>query len=197
MVRSSLLAGPQEGVIGMSVLGIDELQEGLTHMLGSPRDEGRLEMVVRRPTEDEREVASEARIERGRGVVGDRWISEPKPSPEAEVTLMNARCVALLAGDVDRWPLAGDQLYVDLDLGVENLPPGSRLYVGDVLLEVSAKPHTGCAKFSARFGAEALRFVNSAEGRAARLRGMNARVVRGGIVRVGDIVRKNSEPAPA
>jgi len=181
----------------VTALGIDELQEGLTHILGSPREGGRLEMVVRRPTEDEREVVDEARIERGRGVVGDRWISESKPSPEAEVTLMNARCVALLAGDVDRWPLAGDQLYVDLDLGVENLPPGSRLHVGDVLLEVSAKPHTGCAKFSARFGAEALRFVNSAEGRAARLRGMNARVVRGGIVRVGDIVRKSPEPAPA
>jgi len=197
MVRSGVLAGPQEGVVGMSVLGIDELQEGLTNILGSPRDEGRLEMVVRRPAEDEREIVSEARIERGRGVVGDRWISEPKSSPEAEVTLMNARCVALLAGDVDRWPLAGDQLYVDMDLGVENLPPGSRLHVGDVVLEVSAKPHTGCAKFSARFGAEALRFVNSAEGRAARLRGMNARVTQGGTVRVGDIVRKSSQPAPA
>ena len=197
MVRSSVLAGPQEGVIGMSALGIDELQGGLTHILGSPRDEGRLEMVVRRPAEDEREVVSEARIERGRGVVGDRWVSEPKPSPEAEVTLMNARCVALLAGEVDRWPLAGDQLYVDMDLGVENLPPGSRVHVGDVLLEVSAKPHTGCAKFSARFGAEALRFVNSAEGRAARLRGLNARVVQGGIVRVGDVVRKSSEPTLA
>jgi MOSC domain-containing protein YiiM len=181
----------------MTALGIDELQEGLTHILGSPRDEGRLEMVVRRPAEGEREVVAEARIEQGSGVVGDRWISELKPSPEAEVTLMNARCVALLAGDVDRWPLAGDQLYVDMDLGVENLPAGSRVHVGDVLLEVSAKPHTGCAKFSARFGAEALRFVNSTEGRAARLRGMNTRVVQGGTVRVGDIVRKSSEPPSA
>jgi MOSC domain-containing protein YiiM len=181
----------------MPALRIDEMQEGLAHILGSPRDEGRLEMVVRRPVEDEREVVSEARVEQGRGVVGDRWVSEPKPSPDAEVTLMNARCIALLAGDVERWPLAGDQLYVDLDLGVENLPPGSRLHVGDVVLEVSAKPHTGCAKFSARFGAEALRFVNSTEGRAARLRGMNARVVEGGTVRVGDIVRKSSGPTPS
>jgi len=129
----------------MTALGIDELQGGLAHILGSPRDEGSLEMVVRRPTEDEREVVAEARIERGRGVVGDRWVSEPKPSPEAEVTLMNARCVALLAGDVDRWPLAGDQLYVDLDLGVENLPPGSRVHVGDVLLEVEGARIAGLA----------------------------------------------------
>jgi hypothetical protein len=181
----------------MSVLGIDELQEGLTHILGSPRDGGRLEMVVRRPVEDEREIVSEARIEPGLGVVGDRWVSEPKPSPEAEVTLMNARCIALLAGDVDRWPLAGDQLYVDLDLGQENLPPGSRLRIGDVVLEVSAKPHTGCAKFSSRFGPEALRFVNSVEGRAARLRGLNARVVDGGTVHPGDTVSKISGISPA
>lgn len=168
----------------------DELHEGLAHILGSPRDEGRIEMVVRRPVEDEREVVTEARIEPGRGVVGDRWASEPKPSPEAEVTLMNARCVALLAGDVDRWPLAGDQLYVDMDLSEENLPAGRRLRIGSAVLEVSAKPHRGCSKFSARFGPDALRFVNSEEGRAARLRGLNARVVVGGTVRTGDAVTK-------
>ena len=170
---------------------LEELNAGLAHILGSPREEGRLEMVVRRPAENERETLTEARIEPGRGMVGDRWISEPKPSPEAEVTLMNARCVALLAGEVDRWPLAGDQLYVDMDLSEEHLPPGSRLRIGEVVLEVSAKPHTGCSKFSARFGSEALRFVNSPVGRAARLRGLNAAVVEGGTVRVGDTVTKS------
>lgn len=170
---------------------LEELNAGLAHVLGSPREEGRLEMVVRRPAENEREVLAEARIEPGRGMVGDRWISEPKPSPEAEVTLMNARCVALLAGEVDRWPLAGDQLYVDMDLSDEHLPAGSRLRIGEVVLEVSAKPHTGCSKFSARFGSEALRFVNSPVGRGARLRGLNAAVVEGGTVRVGDTVTKS------
>jgi hypothetical protein len=171
-------------------VGVDELRAGLAHILGSPRDEGSVEMVVRRPVEDEREVVTEARIEPGRGVAGDRWVSEPTPSPEAEVTLMNARCVALLAGDVERWPLAGDQLYVDMDLSEENLPAGSRLRIGSAILEVSAKPHRGCSKFSSRFGADALRFVNSEEGRAARLRGLNARVVEGGVVRTGDAVTK-------
>lgn len=174
----------------MPVLGLDELQERLAHILGSPRDEGRLEMVVRRPAEDEREVVAEALIEPGHGVVGDSWSSRQRPNPEAEVTLMNARCIALLAGDVDRWQLAGDQLFVDMDLSETNLPPGSRLRIGSALLEASAKPHTGCSKFSARFGLEALRFVNSAEGRAARLRGLNARVVEGGSVSVGDRVAK-------
>ena len=174
----------------MAETTIDTLQEGLTHVLGSPPDEGVVAMVVRRPAEDEREVVAEARIEPGSGVVGDRWRSQSKRSSDAEVTLMNARCVALLAGERDRWALAGDQLYVDLDLSESNLPPGSRLRVGAALLEVSEKPHRGCAKFSARFGAEALRFVNSPEGRAARLRGINARVVEGGVVREGDVVAK-------
>jgi MOSC domain-containing protein YiiM len=139
---------------------------------------------------DAREIVTSARIEPGLGLDGDSWRSRPHPSSEAEITLMNARCVALLAGDVDRWPLAGDQLYVDLDLSVTNLPAGSQLRIGTVLLEVSARPHTGCSKFSARFGDEALAFVNSDVGKAMRLRGMNCRVVEGGLVRAGDRVTK-------
>lgn len=174
----------------MPALDIDELNAGLASIAGSPPDEGRLEMVVRRPAEHEREVVTEARIEPGRGLVGDSWSSRAKVSPEAEVTLMNARCTALLAGTKERWPLAGDQLYVDLDLSERNLPPGSRLRVGEAVLEVSAKPHRGCAKFAARFGDEALGFVNSEQGRAARLRGLNARVVAAGTIRVGDVAAK-------
>ncbi len=174
----------------MSQLGTGELQEGLAHIAGSPRDDGTVEMIVRRPTVDSREVVAEARVMPGSGLEGDSWGSRPHPSSEAEITLMNARCVALLAGDVDRWPLAGDQLYVDMDLSLANLPAGSRLTVGTVLLEVSGTPHTGCSKFSARYGAEALAFVNSDEGKAMRLRGMNCRVVEGGVVRAGDPVTK-------
>jgi hypothetical protein len=169
---------------------LEALEAGLGHVLGSPPDEGVVEMVVRRPVEDEREVVDEAEIAPGIGVAGDRWHDQAARSPEAEVTLMNARCVDLLAGDRARWPLAGDQLYVDLDLSEANLPPGTRLRVGSALLEVSEKPHRGCAKFSARFGDEALRFVNSPEGRAARLRGLNARVVEAGVVCTGDAVAK-------
>ncbi len=103
---------------------------------------------------------------------------------------MNSRCIAMLAGDVDRWPLAGDQLYVDLDLSVENLPAGTRLRVGSALIEVSAKPHSGCSKFSSRFGDDALAFVNSDIGRAMRLRGLNARIVEGGSISPGDRLTK-------
>jgi MOSC domain-containing protein YiiM len=190
MVRSASDAVQHEGSRGVSEMKVDGFEQGLAHVLGSPREEGRVEMVVRRPVEGEREVLSEARIEPGLGVVGDRWVAKPTRSPEAEVTLMNARCIALLARDVDRWPLAGDQLYVDFDLSVANLPPGTRLSVGEAVLEVSEKLHRGCAKFSARFGPEALRLVRSDEGMAARLRGMNARVVHGGVVRTGDPITK-------
>ena len=174
----------------MSDLEIAELHEGLARIDESPRDAGRVEMIAVRPDVDEREVVSTGLLEPGRGVVGDSWSARRNPSPEAEVTLMNARCIALLAGTTDRWPLAGDQLYVDLDLSEHNLAAGSRLRLGSAMVEVSAKPHRGCTKFSARFGTEALGFVNSQEGRALRLRGLNARVVEGGVVRTGDLVTK-------
>jgi MOSC domain-containing protein YiiM len=174
----------------MTEIGTAALQEGFAHIAASPSDVGTVEMIVRRPAVDAREVVASAEVRAGFGLDGDSWASRPHPSSDAEITLMNARCVALLAGDVDRWPLAGDQLYVDMDLGLRNLPAGSRLRVGTVVLEVSDKPHTGCSKFSARFGEDALAFVNSDEGQALRLRGMNCRVVEAGIVRTGDRVTK-------
>ena len=105
--------------------------------------------------------------------------------------MMNARSTALLScGDCGRWKLAGDQIYVDFDLSRENLSAGTRVRLGSAVLEISAKPHTGCAKFVERFGAEAMRFVNSPTGRDLRLRGANCRVVLAGVVRLGDTISK-------
>jgi hypothetical protein len=133
------------------------------------------------------------------GLVGDMWrrrgsrrTPDGSANPLAQLTLQNARLAALVAGERERWPLAGDQLYVDLDLSVDSLPPGTRLAVGSAVIEITPDPHTGCAKFSARFGSDALRFVNSPDGRALRLRGANARVVEAGSVRTGDAIRKLS-----
>lgn len=174
----------------------DELLAGLEHVRRSPRDEGVLELVVVRPAQGEREVRSLATLDLDLGVVGDTWIergssrtADGGPNPDAQVTVMNARAVDLVAGSRDRWPLAGDQLYVDLDLGLDNLPTGTVLVIGDAQLEVTAAPHTGCAQFKARFGVEALRLTATPDGRALRLRGINTRVVRGGDVRPGDTVR--------
>jgi hypothetical protein len=178
----------------------DELQAGLAEVIVAPRQTGRVLAIAVRPEVDRREVVDKALIDVEAGVVGDTWRSRGSSSsadgsadPQAQVTVMNAWFARLIAGEeVDRWALAGDQLYVDLDLSVEHLPPGSRLSIGDAVLEVSEKPHTGCAKFSARFGVDALRLVGSPQGKALRLRGMNTSVITGGAVRVGDEIRVTS-----
>ncbi len=164
-----------------------ELEEGLVEVLGSPAARGTLELIVRRPSEGEREVLEQGVLDLEQGLVGDRWWGDGA-DPEAQVTLMNARAAKLIAGAPERWPLAGDQLYVDLDLSAGSLPPGTRLAVGSAVLEITAAPHTGCAKFRARFGSDAIRFVNGGDHRSLRLRGVNARVVVSGTVTRGDTI---------
>ncbi len=174
----------------------DELDAGLAHIQDSPSDGGRLEMLVRRPRTDEREVLEVGTLDVDAGLVGDKWRNSGRGEDSAkrldmQLTLMNARVAALVAGSRERWPLAGDQLYVDLDLSDENLPPGTRLNIGEAVVEVTAVPHTGCRKFSARFGMDAIRFINSKQGRRLNLRGVNAKVVEPGTIRVGDIAGKS------
>ena len=173
------------------------LEAGLAEVRRAPKDSGLVRLIVRRPAVDEREVLDEAVLDPAVGLRGDTWgerassrTPDRSPHPDMQLTLMNARATALVACSPDRWPLAGDQLYVDFDLSVDNLPPGSRLRVGEAVVEMSVQPHTGCAKFRARFGEDALRFVNSDTGRQLRLRGANARVVVAGAVRPGDPVEK-------
>ena len=173
-----------------------DLEAGLTAVRSSPRDEGAVDLLVRRPAVDVRETPARADVDVAHGLVGDNWrergsrrSADGAADPLAQVTVMNARAALLMAGTRDRVPLAGDQVYVDLDLSEANLPAGTVLDFGDAALEVTAAPHTGCAKFSARFGVDALRLTASPEGRALRLRGINTRVVRPGVIRVGDTVR--------
>lgn len=175
----------------------DELAARLDDVSASPADEGRVELVVRRPATGEREVLAEASLDPAVGIVGDTWLErgsrhtpDGSAEPDRQVTLMNARVAALVAGSPERMPLAGDQLYVDLDLGVDNLPAGTRLAMGSAVVVVTEPPHTGCAKFTQRYGLAALRLINSPAGRAARWRGVNARVEVAGTVRPGDYVRK-------
>ena len=174
-----------------------DLDRHLDHVLASPRDAAPLELIVARPAPGEREVLGEAVLDVANGLVSDTWLARGSRStpdhaanPAAQLTLMNTRVLAAIEPDRSRWPLAGDQLYLDLDLSAENLPAGTRLTIGTVELEVTDLPHTGCAQFSARFGADALRWISTPTGRANRMRGMYVRVITGGTVRVGDLVRK-------
>lgn len=185
------------GLVRVAERSRADLESGLDEVRSAPADEGTLEVIARRPATEERELLTEAELDLEVGMVGDIWAERPSsktgaPNPEAQVTLMSARAAALVAGgdDDDGWAQAGDQLYVDLDLSEENLPPGARLEIGEAVLEVTAEPHLGCGKFVRRFGVEALKLVNSDEGRALRLRGVNTRVVVAGTVRAGDAVRK-------
>jgi hypothetical protein len=173
------------------------LRAGLDHVRASPPDNGVVELIVRRPAVDEREVLAEGTLDVDAGLAGDTWqargstrTADGSAYPGMQLTVMNSRAALLVAQDPGRRMLAGDQLYVDLDLTPANLPAGTRLAVGSAVIEVSEEPHLGCAKFAARFGKDAWRFVNSRTGRGLRLRGLNARVVATGTVRPGDTIRK-------
>ena len=173
----------------------EALLAGLPDVEKSPQDQGIVRLIVRRPAVDEREIITEGELDLGLGLVGDGWVERvgrgsDGPNRYAQLTLMNARYAELVAGEPDHWAEAGDQVYVDLDISKANLPAGSRVGLGSAIIEFSEEPHTGCAKFSARFGSEALRLANSERGRELRLRGVNTVVVKAGTFRNGDIVRK-------
>ena len=174
-----------------------ELEAGLAGIRLAPKDAGTLDLIVRRPHVGERDVIAAGTLDLAVGLVGDTWHMRPSsrtpdhsPHPDMQINVMSSRVIALMAGDRARWPLAGDQLYIDLDLSADNLPPGTGLAIGGAVIEVTAQPHTGCAKFLSRFGVDATNLVNSPLGRTLNLRGINARVTVPGWIRAGDLVTK-------
>jgi MOSC domain-containing protein YiiM len=178
-------------------LSLEELRAGLSEIKRSPKDRGALKAIVIRPETDARSSLRHCELSPELGVHGDNWakgcwmsLPDGRPHPDVQVTIVNARAIALIAQDEALWPLAGDNLFVDLDLSTENLPPGTRLSAGTALLEITAVPHKGCRKFAARYGVDATRFVNSRDGLRLHLRGIYARIVERGLITVGDIVEK-------
>jgi MOSC domain-containing protein YiiM len=173
-----------------------EIERAAAGMGSSPRDAGIVEMIVCRPAVDERRVLTEGMLHATHGLEGDSWETrgddtlDGSADPLRQITVINSRVLASIAGDRDRWRLAGDQLIVDFDLSIDSLPAGSRLQVGQAVVEVTEPPHTGCAKFAGRFGAEALVWANGRQGRQRRRRGMHVRVLVSGTVRQGDTIRR-------
>lgn len=175
----------------------EELEAALDHIRDAPKDVGRLELVLRRPGVDEREILTEAKLTFAEGISGDTWnirgssrTEDGSSHPDMQLNIMNARFGRTIAVDDEHMAQAGDQMYFDFDISAANVPPGTQLAVGDAVIEVTEQPHTGCKKFSARFGSDAWRFVNSDVGKELHLRGINAKVVTEGSVRPGDTVRK-------
>ena len=175
----------------------DELEAGLDHIRAAPKDNGTLECIVSRPGHGERRDLKSVRISLAEGVDGDHWAkgcwkttAEGNPDPDVQICIMNARCIGLIAHERANWPPAGDNLFIDMDLTPDNLPPGTRIAIGSSLLEITAVPHNGCDSFIARYGRDACVFVNTGEGRKMKLRGIYARVVEDGVASVGDTVRK-------
>ena len=178
-------------------LSIEALTAGLDAIRQSPKAAGVLELIVRRPRTEAREVLDEGKLDLAEGLVGDNWrqrgssqTADGSAHPDMQLTLTNARLMALVAQDKRHWPLAGDQLYVDFDLSVDNVPPGTRLSLGAAVIQITEPPHTGCKKYAARFGLDALKFISSPEGKRLQLRGVNAKVIRPGAIRVDDVVKK-------
>ena len=178
-------------------LTLAELEAGLDKIRQSPPNEGVLELIVRRPQIGAREVLEVGELDLVAGLVGDNWrtrgssrTTDGSAHPDMQLNIMNARVIALVAQEKDRWPLAGDQLFIDLDLSVDNVPPGTQLALGSAVLEVTDQPHTGCKKFVARFGLDALKFVSSPVGKQLQLRGINVKVIHPGVIQVGDVAKK-------
>ena len=178
-------------------LTMDQLNSGLSDILQSPKDGGFLRAIVVRPETDLRVSLDECELSPKLGVHGDNWaqgcwrsLPDGSPHPDVQVAIMNARAAALIARQPERWQLAGDNLYVDLDLSSENLATGQQLEIGSTVLEITDQAHNGCQKFAQRFGTDAVKFVNSSVGKKWHLRGIYAKIVRAGVVHVGDQIRK-------
>jgi MOSC domain-containing protein YiiM len=191
------LSGEKNLMSQVTHLTEQEITDGLAQVLKSPQNSGVLKAIVIRPGHEERRSLQECRLSPEGGTEGDAWargcwlqLPDGSPDPDVQICIMNSRMIDLVAGNKARWELAGDNLFVDLDLSRENLPSGQLLSIGDCVIEITEQAHNGCSKFSQRFGAPALKVVNSPAGKQLRLRGVYAKVIEAGVVRLEDLVTK-------
>lgn len=175
----------------------EQLQASLAYIKKSPGDNCIVEMIVIRPDVDQRKILQEGYLDIDKGLIGDNWYTkgssktkDESSHPDMQLNIMNSRCISRIAKNKERWQLAGDQLFIDMDLSYKNLPTGTQLIIGAATIEITTIPHNGCKKFAQRFGTDAVKFVNSPDGKIYHLRGINAKIIRSGKIKVGDIVTK-------
>ncbi len=174
----------------MKHLTMDELEAGLEEIESAPKSNGTVEMIVARPTVNGRLTLQKAALTINGGLEGDNWAARKRVRPDEQITIANVRVVRLYAQKPERWPLAGDQLYVDFDISNANLKAGDRIRIGTAVLQITSKPHDGCNKFIQRFGHPAFTFVNMDAHRHLNLRGIYAIVVQSGTIHAGDGIIK-------
>lgn len=176
---------------------LNSLNDSFSDILDSPITNGTIELIVCRPKTNARKILTEAELTIEEGLVGDCWKNKRNfmrkdglPDVEVQLTLMNSRCINAIAGSKEFWPLAGDQLFVDLNLCKTVLQPKQQLKINDAIIEITDVPHLGCSKFSKRFGSDALKFVNSKNGKLHNLRGVNAKIIQPGVIKTGAIIER-------
>ena len=192
MVRATI-----SQTVPMTHRTFEELEAGLTQIRDAPGEQGTLRLIVARTEVDERQIVEQGELTTAGGLEGDNWLArgdrhteDGSADPLRQITIMNSRVLELIAGATEQWPAAGDQLYADFDISEANAPSGSHLKIGNATLEVTEAPHLGCHKFRARYGRDALHWVNSETGMALKLRGINTRVIHPGTIRTGDPIKK-------
>jgi hypothetical protein len=164
--------------------------------LKTAKDKGAVVMLMARGEGGRREILRQAALEVDAGMPGDAWNRRAGRKPDMSIAVMQSDVAELIANG-QPIELAGDNLYLALDLSTTNLPAGSRVRAGSAILEVTPYPHDGCKKFRARFGDDAVRFTSEPALRHLNLRGIYMRVIEAGIVRSGDFVEVIFRPKPA
>ncbi|SHK47273.1 MOSC domain-containing protein [Rhodothermus profundi] len=139
---------------------------------------GRVAYLVESPVPGRHLLRAALSLEVGIGCPGDH---ARRHAPGREVSAISLEVLRAL-GIPPAVP--GDNLILE-GIDLRTFSPGDRLMVGDVVLERSDRPHHPCATFRARTSPEAFEAVAR-----TGLRGALFRVCRGGIVHVGDPVRK-------
>lgn len=175
-------------------VALDKLEAGFDGLRPPPGERGGLTAIARRSRDGSRELPVTAELSVADGLVGDAWSRRPPRDPNAQLTVMR-QDIALLIANGQPLSLFGDNLFVDFDISGAHLPAGTRLRLGECLVEVTPEPHNGCRKFRDRFGQDALRFTALRRIRPHNARGIHWRVIEGGIIRIGDSIEVSSRPA--